>query len=73
MVLLDRSDIEIWASDRLNNDGIYVSSDQLRRIVNCIWREINEKQKIRPFTTELAATTRVKSLAKIFHRLQQGF
>lgn len=71
MVLLDKIDIEIIARKRLSDDGVIMSPDQFRRIINCIWREINEKQKIRPFTTELAANTRIRTLAKIFHKLQE--
>lgn len=70
MVLFEKSDIEVIARERLTDERIEVTNEQFKRIVNCIWREINEKQKIRPFNTELAARTRIRALTKIFQRLQ---
>lgn len=64
MFMFTRDDIVDLVKTKLDADSLKTNNTQFTQIVNCVWREINTKQQIVPFTNEQAANLRVSTLVR---------
>lgn len=62
-VILTKPDIHQMVVAQLNTQNM--RNDQIIHIINCIWIQINNKQKVKPFQQLDAAKYRVLRLIKL--------